>query len=251
MAGGQAYSGGGSGNPYGSEWEDYGDYDWYDENFTDEYDDFYSDTNFGYEELPLYETDEYYYLPLTDEDYELITDFLLWAYIDDGEGYVELGADAWYQFDEDGDLIVSYDYTWLSLDGLVVPYYSIEDTDEHNYGYVPCEINGEDAEIILLWTVDNPEWVVAGWRYDTYGEATMKGLFELEDGLEIDFYYYYYTYDGDVEMYYMYDTVVVDGEPEVYYTYITDLVDEDDDIEIYYEIIDIYQNSYYTESLYF
>jgi hypothetical protein len=255
MAGGQVYSGGGSGNPYGDNTEDYSEYDWYDDSYSYEYDDFYSETSFGYDEIPLEFYDGYYYVSLTDEDYDLITGYLLWAYYDDGEGYVELGADALYEFDDYADLIVDYDYTWVAIDGQIVPFYSIEDVSDeegnfYNYGYVPCEVNGEDAEIILLWNNENPYGTVAGWRYDTYGEATMKGLFDLEDGLEIDYYYYYYPYDSyDYEMYYLGETVIVDGEMTVSYENITDSFDGD--IEIYYELTDIYQNSYFTESLYF
>jgi hypothetical protein len=258
MAGGQAYSGGGTEDPYGDDWSDdfFSDWDWFDESFTEDYADFYDDTCFDYDELPLEEVDGQYVLTLTDEDYELLTDFLLCVYYDDGEGFVELGADAYYQFDDYGNLIVDYDYTWVALDGLVVPFYSIEDVQDedgyflYNYGSVPCEIDGEDAEIIVLWSDEHPDGIVAGWRYDTYGEASMKGLFDLEDGLEIDFYYYYYPYDSyDVEAYYMWDTVVVDGDMTVSYEYVTDLTEGD--IEVYYELTDIYQNTYYTESLYF
>jgi hypothetical protein len=255
MAGGNVY-GGGSGNPFWGDTEDYSEYDWYDDSYYEEYSDFYADTNFDYDELPIEEFEGYYYLSLTAEEYELITDYLLWAYLDDGEGYVELGADAYYDFDDYGDLIIDFDYTWVALDGQIVPFYSIENVTDadgsfvYNYGYVPCEINGEDAEIILLWNEENPYGTVAGWRYDTYGAATMKGLFDLEDGLQIDFYCYYYPYDADeVEMYYMGDTVIVDGELEVTYEDVTEY--EYFEIEIYYEVTDIYQNSYFTESLYF
>jgi hypothetical protein len=250
MAGGRDYSGGGTGSPHGGNDDDYSSYDWYDDSYSDEYSDFYSETDFSYEELPLESTGEYYYLPLSDEDYELITGFLLWGYYDDGEGYVELGADAYYEFDVDGDLIVSYDYTWVALNGQIVPFYSIEDNSEHNYGYVPCEINGKDAEIILLWNAENPNGTVAGWRYYTYGAPTMKGLFKLEDGLVIDFYCYYYPYDSEeAEISYFGETMTVDGGLTVSYEDITEITDGE--IEIYYEITDIYQNSYFTESLYF
>ncbi|MDR0986406.1 MAG: hypothetical protein LBL98_01755 [Ruminococcus sp.] len=256
MAGGRVYSGGGTETPHGEETEDYSEYDWYDNSYSEEYDEFYSETNFDYEEIPLEEFDGYYYVSLTEEDRELITDYLLWAYYDDGEGYVELGADALYEFDEYGDLIVGYDYSWVALDGEIVPFYSIENVTSdggsflYNYGYVPCEVNGEDAELILLWNEEHPSGTVAGWRYDTYGEASMKGLFALEDGLEIDFYYYYYPYDSyDYELYYLGDTVVVDGEMTVSYEYINEILDGE--IEIYYSLTDIYQNTYFTESLYF
>ncbi|MDR0964138.1 MAG: hypothetical protein LBM60_05950 [Clostridium sp.] len=257
MAGGQSYSSGGSSNPYGDDWsEDYYDYDWYDDSYMDDYSDFYDDTCFDYDELELEMVDGQYVLQLSDEDYELITEYLLCVYYDDGEGYVELGQDAWYVFDDYGNLIVDYDYTWVALDGMVVPFYSIENVTDaygeflYNYGSVPCEIDGEDAEIILLWNDEYPYGTVAGWRYDTYGEASMKGLFELEDGLAIDFYYYYYPYYSDeIEAYYMWDTVIVDGEMSVSYEDMTDLTYGD--IEVYYELIDIYQNTYYTESLFF
>jgi hypothetical protein len=250
MAGGQVFSGGGSGGPFGNIFEDYSEYDWYDDSYYEEYDELYSETNFDYDELPLEEFDGYYYLALTDEEYELITDYKLWAYLDDGEGYVELGADALYEFDDYGDLIVDYDYTWVALNDQIVPFYTIEDTAEYNYGYVPCEIDGEYAEIILLWNEENPGGIVAGWRYETYGAATMKGLFDLEDGLEICFYCYYYPYDSDEwEIYPVGDIITVDGELTVSYDDINDY--EYGEIEVYYEVIDIYQNSYFTESLYF
>ena len=41
------------------------------------------------------------------------------VYLDDGEGYIDLGNDNVYEFDDDGDLKVDFDYTWISIDGVI------------------------------------------------------------------------------------------------------------------------------------
>jgi hypothetical protein len=253
VAGGQIYQGGGSDNPYDNTgWSEdtYNDYDWMESGITDEYNSLYEDTAFDSEELYIEEVDNYYVLNLSDEQQELITDYLLRAFVDDGEGFIDLGADALYEFDDSGNLIIDYDNTWVSLNEQIVCYYSIEDVafengSWYNYGYVPCIINDREAELILMWDAQNPQGFVAGWRYDTEGSATMKGLFDLTEGMEITFICDYYTYDGEYEAsYYFGDTLTVTDEIEVSYQDVGE-----GDVEIYYELYDIYQNTYWTESL--
>jgi hypothetical protein len=253
VAGGQIYQGGGSNNPFGDDdWSEdiYDDYDWMDSDITDEYEYLYEDTAFDSDELYLEEVDDYFVLNLSYEQQGLITDFLLRAFIDDGEGWIDLGADAYYEFDDYGNLIIDFDNTWVSLNGQTVCFYSIEDISFgsgswYNYGYVPCEINDRDAELIVVWDSQNPSGFVAGWRYDTAGSASMKGLFDLEDGMEINFVCDYYTYDNDFEAsYYFGEPLIVSGEIEVSYEDVGD-----NDVEVYYELYDIYQNTYWTESI--
>ncbi|MBQ0035782.1 MAG: peptidase C11, partial [Firmicutes bacterium] len=52
---------------------------------------------------------------LTDSQWDLIESVQLNMYADDGEGYIDLGMDNIFEFDEDGDLIVESDGTWLSI----------------------------------------------------------------------------------------------------------------------------------------
>jgi hypothetical protein len=252
VAGGQIYQSGGTDNPYvTAEWSEeiYDEYNWMDSDVTEEYSSLFENTALNSEELYIEEVDDYYVLRLSAEEQELITDYLLRAFLDDGEGYIDLGADAVYQFDDYGNLIIDFDNTWVSLNGQIVCYYSIEDVafdngSWYNYGYVPCIINDRLAELILMWDAQNPEGFVAGWRYDTEGTASMKGLFDLTDGMEIVFICDYYTYDGDYESYYFGDTMTVSGEIEVSYEDVGE-----NDVEVYYELYDIYQNTYWTESL--
>jgi hypothetical protein len=253
VAGGQIYQGGGSDSPYGNDdWSEdtYDDYDWMDSDVAEEYSYLYEDTAFDSDELYLEAVDDYFVLNLSYEQQGLITDFLLRAFVDDGEGWIDLGADAYYEFDEYGNLIIDFDNTWVSLNGQTVCFYSIEDVSFgngswYNYGYVPCEINDRAAELIVMWDAQNPGGFVAGWRYDTEGSASMKGLFELTDGMEIYFVCDYYTYDNEFDAsYYFGEPLIVSGEVEVSYEDVGE-----NDVEVYYELYDIYQNTYWTESL--
>ena len=56
------------------------------------------------------------FLVLTDDEWDLIQTIELNVFVDDGEGYIDLGLDNVFEFDNDGDLIVDFDGTWLSLD---------------------------------------------------------------------------------------------------------------------------------------
>jgi hypothetical protein len=77
-------------------------------------------------------------------------------YYDDGNGYVDLGLDNNYDFDDDGNLIAVTDRTWLSINGRVVAYYHTDtQEDGDNYtitGYVPAFLNGTRVNLILVFT---------------------------------------------------------------------------------------------------
>lgn len=59
--------------------------------------------------LYLTEKKDGFVLQLTEEEWSTITYIELQVFIDDGEGYLDLGADNVYSFDEDGDLAVVFD----------------------------------------------------------------------------------------------------------------------------------------------
>jgi hypothetical protein len=42
------------------------------------------------------------------------------VFVDDGEGFIDLGLDNVYEYNEDGDLIMEYDGTWLALNGNII-----------------------------------------------------------------------------------------------------------------------------------
>ncbi|MBQ9518369.1 MAG: hypothetical protein IJR59_00540, partial [Firmicutes bacterium] len=107
---------------------------WYDTEESEEYfsDDFeLSD----YDELEIFEKGDYYALSMSDEDWDNITDIGLQVLVDDGEGYIDLGEDSVYSFDDDVDLRVEFDNTWVALNGQTVPFYTeyfVSDGDKYS-----------------------------------------------------------------------------------------------------------------------
>jgi len=170
------------------------------------------------------------------------------VYLDDGGGYIELGGDSMYEFNDDGDLIIAFDNTWVALDGQLVCFYTLAEFDDGNnwytYGAVPIYYNNRDAELVLMWDNDNPYGYVAGWRYSDVGSSSQKGLFEIENGMRFDFVCEYYTYDGEYDGQYFWGDMTVRGAIEVSYEDVGD-----DDCLVFYELRDICGNSYWTEAV--
>lgn len=237
--------GGSTANPE----ESYSEYEWFDQSATESYE--YAE-DYGYNELTIDEKGDGYVLSLTDEDWESIVGIELQIWYDDGEGYLDLGSDSLYEFDDDGDLIIDYDNTWVAINGQIVSFYTEsyeenEDGSWYNYGYVPCFINDVQKELVLCWTDEYPGGFVVGYR-DVTAESGYgaKGTTALAIGDTIDFIADYYTYNGDYEdWYYVGETLVYDGsELAVSYEDVGDAT-----CLVYYMLTDIYQNYYYTEAM--
>ena len=107
-------------------------------------------------------------LSLSDEDWEEVQNISLNVWVKDEDGYIDLGMDSIYEFDEDGDLIVDYDGRWMALNGQPVAVYTltnewVNDTDYSMMYYIPARINGEDAHIIIDSSSQNELGAVLGY----------------------------------------------------------------------------------------
>ncbi|MGN0330792.1 MAG: clostripain-related cysteine peptidase [Kineothrix sp.] len=225
---------------------------WYDPELGEGYQD-YQET-LGADELYLEEKDGIFVLSLTDEEWENITYMELQVYLEDGEGYMELGCDNVGEFDGEGDLIVDFDYTWVALNGQVVPFYAEQegtriDGSWYTYGYVPAELNGEeDIEILIYWDEEHEGGYVAGYRPNSgNGQAfPARNMLQFAEEDELAFYCDYYTYDGGYDAsYYIGDSVVYDSRG---LTVSYEEVEEYDALICYY-LTDLYRNEYWTESV--
>jgi len=234
------------------EWE-YSEYDWYDPQQADDYSEVYEEL--AYDELEIIDQGEYFILPISDEMWEQITYIEQQVYMDDGDGYIDLGCDNYYELDKNDNLIVDFDYYWVALDGMIVPYYAeveefIDDDQWYTYGYVPADLNETYAiEIVLRWDDKHEDGYVSGWRYanEGLGQATAKGLYEFRPGDRIDICCDFYTYDGEFEgVYYWGDPLYVKWwkELSVSYEYIGD-----NTTLVNYMLTDVYQNCYFTETV--
>lgn len=213
---------------------------------------YYADNYLDPDRLVKTEKGEGYVLALTDAEWDLVQDVQLNVFLDDGEGYIDLGMDNTYRFDEDGDLALEYDGTWLAINGHVVSYYMISnDVNGDNYvitGRVPVLLNGELMDLILVFDNENENGVVAGARihYNGESETVAKGLVELKAGDTIDFLCDYYTYDGEyIDSYYLGEQFVV---PEGELT-ISNVSVGGNPCKVTYCLTDIYSNELWTESL--
>ncbi len=232
--------------------DDYVTEDWYDDETATTYHDEFNMNSF--EELIIDEKGDDYVLSLSDEQWENINTIALQVLLDDGEGMYDLGSDNVYAFDYDGDLIIDFDYTWVSLDGVVVPFYFEEeyygdDDSWQTYGMVPAFLNEQDyIEIVVYWDNDVPEGYVAGYRkFTETGEPAGKGLFELKPGDTLEYVYDYYTYDWELEDYLFSNIYTIsDSDIEVGYSYVGD-----EDAIIYFVLTDYFNNVYETEAVVF
>ena len=148
------------------------------------------------------EHDGHQKIVLEQDQWDLVQDLDLNMFYDDGEGYVDLGLDNVFDFDDYGQLIGDTDGSWLSINGQPVAYYRMSTSDDGEHytitGRVPVLLNGELMDLILIFNDENPRGFIAGAR-PAYGEEetdTVARLSDVQVGDTLQFVCDYYTYDG-------------------------------------------------------
>jgi len=224
-----------------------------------------------------------YILSMSEKNWSLVRDMDLNIFYDDGFGYIDLGLDNIFEFDEEGNMIADTERTWLAINKQIVAYYRLDTVDDgENYkitGRVPVLLNGERADLILVFDNENPNGYVAGVTYE-YAEDTGLTLIgkvavaeadadvpseeaeltdlntgssetvetditSLRQGDQLDFICDYYSYDGRFEEAYLLgDPMTVNGDLVV-----SDVTLPEGDILITYRLTDIYDEEYWTEAI--
>ena len=192
---------------------------------------------------------------LEEDQWEQVQSITLSAFVDDGEGYIDLGQDNVFEWDEDGNLLAPTDRSWLAIEGQIVAYYVFDitgDADDYSItGRVPVMLNDERADLILVFDSENEDGYVAGVTYDYKDgetEAIAKNCTALEEGDTIDFLCDYYSYDGEyTDSYMMGEQMTVSGDMAD--MQITNLVVSNDPVIISYVFTDTYGNTFYTEGV--
>ncbi|MBQ8080502.1 MAG: SPASM domain-containing protein, partial [Clostridia bacterium] len=75
-------------------------------------------------------------LVLSDAEWALIDTAALNLFVDDGQGFIDLGYDNYLVFDNDDDLLLGFEGTWLCLDGNPAAFYMTSAEEEGTYGRV-------------------------------------------------------------------------------------------------------------------
>ncbi|MBR2284390.1 MAG: peptidase C11 [Ruminococcus sp.] len=199
------------------------------------------------------EEDGEYKMSLPESQWSLVHSLDLNMFYDDGEGYIDLGLDNVYSFDDDGNLIADTDRNWLAIDGQVVAYYhtdTVEVGDKWTMtGYVPAYLNGELVKLNIVFDTDNPNGYIAGATYDYSDsgdtETVAKSMTELENGDTLDFVCDYYTYDGTyVDSYFIGGQMTVNGDPVISNTDVGS-----GEVRLMYCFTDIYNQEYWSEAI--
>ncbi|MBE6876488.1 MAG: peptidase C11 [Ruminococcus sp.] len=193
-----------------------------------------------------------YIMTLPENQWKMVHQLDLNMFYDDGTGYVDLGLDNLYGFDENGSLVADTDRTWLSINGQPVAYYhmdTVENGEEYTItGYVPAMLNQERVNLILVFDNENPSGYVAGASTDYINQETdtiPKNMTELQNGDTLDFLCDYYSYDGDYQdSYYLGDTLTVSDNLTISNTEVGDGT-----IRIMYRFTDMYNEEYWTPAI--
>ncbi|MCH5188802.1 MAG: peptidase C11 [Oscillospiraceae bacterium] len=187
-------------------------------------------------------------LKLSEKEWDLIQELELNMFYDDGEGFVDLGLDNVYEFDDDGNLIGETDNTWLAINGQPVAYYFLSYIDDGEgytiLGRVPAMLNNTRVDLILSFDSEHPYGRILGARTDydeTETETVARGLTELNTGDKLDFLCDYYSYDGDFQdSYYLGETMTVTDNMTISNVAVGGRV------QATYRITDIYNKQYWT-----
>ena len=193
-------------------------------------------------------------LEISEEQWENVQTLHANMFYDDGAGFLDLGLDNVYEFDEAGNLVAPKEATWLAINEQPVAYYheaTVDDGESYSItGRVPVLYNGERAELVLEFTNENPYGSVVGVRrVYTQGETqtVAKTMDTVVNGDVIDFVCDYYSYEGEyLDSYMIGEQLVVDGELEISDVYI-----EEEAANLTYLFTDIYQQEYWAQPVEF
>jgi len=191
---------------------------------------------------------------LEEEQWKLVQTLYANMFYDDGTGYIDLGLDNVYEFDEKGSLLAPEEATWIAINSQPVAYYHENTVDDgENYsitGRVPVLHNGERAELVLEFTNENPNGNVVGVRrvyIEGETQTLAKTMNAVQAGDVIDFVCDYYSYDGEyLDSYLFGEQLVVDGELEI-----SDVYVDSKAASLTYLFTDIYNQKYWSSPVVF
>ena len=191
-------------------------------------------------------------LSLTDDEWKLIQTVELNVFVDDGDGFIDLGRDNTFQWDSDGDLLMAYDGTWLTVDGHAAAYYLESDIQNDDgtwttVGRIPAKLNGELVNLKVVFENGSAEITGAYPFYEGETDAQAKGAIPLEQGDELQLLCDYYTYDNE------YDATYTLGEPFTVGASTPTVANMKltgfDNCSVCWRLTDIYGNHYWTPAI--
>ena len=171
-------------------------------------------------------------------------------FYDDGTGYIDMGMDNVFDFDDYGNLLAPSELTWIAVNDQPVAYYHESTFDDGTsysiLGRIPVLYNGDRAELVVEFTDTDPYGSVIGVRRvykNGETETVAKTMETVVDGDVIDFVCDYYSYEGEyLDSYMLGEQLVVDGELTI-----SDVYVDEEYSRMTYLFTDIYNQQYWSE----
>lgn len=192
-----------------------------------------------------------YVMTLPETQWELVHGLDRNMFYDDGEGWVDLGMDNTFSFDDDGNLVADDERNWVAINGQPVAYYHTDSIKNANgsytdMGYVPAMLNGSRVNLILVF--ESKSGYIAGATADYKNgetETVAKSLTELQIGDKLDFICDFYSYDRVYQdSYYLGEQMTVTDNMKV-----TNVDVGSEKVRITYCFTDIYNQEYWTPAI--
>lgn len=195
-------------------------------------------------------------IKMDQKQWDLVTDLELNTFADVGNGYANLGRDTVYEFDEEGNLIADEGKYWVSINNQPVAYFHMDTMDDGTSysitGRVPCLVNGQLTNLLLVFDSENENGYVAGIMTD-YSEnedinVSAKTALDLQKGDEIQFICDLYEYDGTYQDTYMMGTPITIEESAAELVISDTPVNQNGSV-VTYVFTDIYGAEHWTQAL--
>ncbi len=214
-----------------------------------------------------------YVIHMPEEQWAMVEGLALNVFLDDGQGFIDLGLDAVFDFDSNGDLVAPGEPNWVAINDHPVAYYHEYAVDGYYYGYTPALLNGERVELLIRFDPDG-NGQITGIR-TVYADDDLQELQELpktqtelsaeidlastsdadaqtairllQPGDVLDFLCDYYRYDGSYENTYMLGERLVIGNEGVRVANVP--FNNGEKLAITYRFTDLYQQHYWSETL--
>lgn len=143
-------------------------------------------------------------MSLSNEQWAQVHDLVLNMFYDDGSGFIDMGLDNVFDFDAQGALLADNTRSWIAINKQPVAYYYLSTVEEGErytiMGRVPILLNGQRANLLLVFDQDHPKGHVVGAMTDYINgetETVPKSMTSLNVGDTIDFVCDYYSYGGE------------------------------------------------------
>ncbi len=195
-------------------------------------------------------TDGKYILSLSEEQWSLVHALDMNMFYFDGEGYVDMGIDNVFSFDDNGDLVADTEKNWVAINGQPVAYYhtdSIENSDGTytDMGYVPAMLNGSRVNLIIVFEGNDAYIAGADYDYTDETETVAKSLTQLNVGDKLDFICDFYSRDMTYQdSYYLGEQMTVTSDMKI-----TNVSLGSNETRITYLFTDIYNQEYWSEAI--